>query len=265
LLRRLFALVVLTGLIAGGLYYWKAGGRSLAWPGLGEPGGALGDAKTTLSVKTALGLVRALQPYRLEVGVEDGVVTLRGELPGEDLRVLAAKTAAAVPFVRQVVDHLKVHPGIAPPAGSDRTLGESLDDRALEVQVRLAFSLNREMEGADVEVRAFRRVVTLAGQVASPAQKRAAVELARQTAQVAEVVDQIQLRGAAAGGNRLAAVEVALAANPNLAAYRLGVRETPDGLEVFGRVRSSAEKDLAGMIAREAAGGGVRNAVQVRP
>jgi osmotically-inducible protein OsmY len=86
-----------------------------------------------------------------------------------------------------------------PPAEeSGRTLGENFDDRALEAKVKMAFSLNRELRGTDLEVRSFRRQVTLAGEVDSPAQRQLAVEVARRTSDVAGVADQIVVRGQAA-------------------------------------------------------------------
>jgi osmotically-inducible protein OsmY len=62
----------------------------------------------------------------------------------------------------------------------------------------MAFSLNRELRGTDLEVRSFRRQVTLAGEVDSPAQRQLAVEVARRTSDVAGVADEIVVRGPAA-------------------------------------------------------------------
>jgi osmotically-inducible protein OsmY len=273
MLRRLFALVVLIALVLGGLYYWQARtGRRL--PGLPKVGGkpveALKDAKTMLSVKTALGLPRSLEPYSIDVESENGVVTLRGKVPREDLRALAERTAAAVPNVSQVVDHIEVDAAAEKVKdGAGRTLGESLDDEALAVKVRLAFSLHRALEGTDIDVRARRRQVTLSGRVARPEQKRIALAVARETANVESVNDQISVGGGEASAlDRRAAVEKALRSNPNLAAYRLTVREEAGHIVVAGRVRNATEKDLAGLVAREAAGQPVDNAIavgQVKP
>jgi hyperosmotically inducible protein len=261
-LRRLLALVVLIALALGGLYYWRLRHGGGLPPG--KPVQAIQDAKTTLSVKTALGLSRSLRPYSIAVETEDGIVTLRGELPSPELRALAERTAAAVPQVRQVVAHLKVAPEAGKPApdGGERTLGESLDDHALAVQVRLALSLNKGLEGSDIDVKAFRREVTLSGDVARPEQKRLAVDVAAETASVAGVVDQLHVRGArASSGPR--DVERALGANASLAGYKLSAREAEGRLVISGRVRSNAEKELAGMVAQQAAGTSVENDIEV--
>jgi osmotically-inducible protein OsmY len=105
--------------------------------------------------------------------------------------------------------------------------------------------------------------------VARPEQKRIALAVARETANVESVNDQISAGGGEASAlDRRAAVEKALRSNPNLAAYRLTVREEAGHIVVAGRVRNATEKDLAGLVAREAAGQPVDNAIavgQVKP
>jgi len=61
------------------------------------------------------------------------------------------------------------------------------------------------------------------------------------------------------------AAQAALSANANLAPYRLVVQAQGGQLVVSGRVRTGAEKDLAGMVARGAAGAAVQNNVIVQP
>lgn len=262
MLRRLFALALLLALVAGGLYYWKAGSGGFDPRALGSVGQALRDTRATAAVKAALELNRHLKPLRIAVSTEGGVVTLRGDVPREELKTMAAQVAGAVPNVRQVVDQLRVVPGSAPAGPDGRSVGESLDDEAVAVQVRLALSLRRELEGAEIGVRAFRRQVTLAGELGRPGQREVAVQTARATAGVEGVTDDLRVRGAPAGS---LAVERTLRANPNLAAYALQVREEGGRLVLRGRVRTGAEKELAGLLAREASGGPVENVLQIRP
>ena len=165
---------------------------------LGSVGDRLQATKTTAAVKAALELDRDLSAYPIDVdsGAEEGSIVLRGEVPTEDLRAAAEERAAAVPDVRQVVNELRANPSLAA-AETGRTLGENIDDRALEAKVKMAFSLNRELKGTDIDVRSFRRQVTLAGQVDAPAQRQLAVEIASRTADVAGVTDEIGVRGEA--------------------------------------------------------------------
>jgi len=266
LLSRLFALVVLFALIGGGLYYWKLEGRGLLPPeALGEVVPGLRDGATTGAVRGAFKLNRHLKPHRIDVETEAGVVTLRGEVPREELRELAGDVAAAVPTVQQVVNHVRVDSeASAAPAPNERTLGESLDDETLEIRVRLAFSLNRELEGTDIEVSAFRREIVLAGRVATEAQQRLAVRIARDTPGVVSVTDRLApMGGAKAGGP--AAVERALVENRNLAGYAIEVREEAGRLVLVGRVGTGAEKDLAELLARNVTQLSVESRLEIVP
>ena len=293
-MRRLLALLVLGALVVGVVYVWKyQPGRlpSLRQPKLGAVGDRLGQVGETVSgkfratklkgaVKAALELNRNLNVYPLEVDAQDdGTVVLRGEVPSDDLRVTAARVAASVPDVARVDNQVHVDGALATSSGEGRSLGESFDDHAVEAKVKLAYSLNRDMNGSDVKVSAFRREVTLAGTVTSGAQRQLAVQIARETPQVAAVTDSLQVAGGSAAGaaasapagagapaaNRARLAQAALVGNANLAVYVLKVREQGGRLVLTGRVRTGAEKDLAGVVARDAAGAAVENNVIVQP
>jgi osmotically-inducible protein OsmY len=200
-LRSLLTLVVLLVLAGAAYYYWRH--RPVEVQGAREALGSVGDklqaTRTGAAVKAALKLDRDLDDYPIDVdsGDQEGVVILRGEVPSEDLRAAAERKAAEVPDVRQVVNELRVNPGMPLTGDSGRTLGENFDDRALEAKVKMAFSLNRELKGTNIGVEAYRRQVTLTGEVDGPAQRQLAVDIARGTADVAGVTDQIRMRGQA--------------------------------------------------------------------
>jgi osmotically-inducible protein OsmY len=289
-----FALLVVAALVLGVLYYWKyQPGRlphlqseKLGAVGtkLGEVGESVGEklraTKTKGAVKAALELNRNLNSQHIEVdALDDGTVVLRGEVPSEEVRADAARVAAGVPDVKRLDNQLRVDPALAASAPEGRSFGENFDDHALEAKVRLAYSLSKDMKGADVKVTAFRREVTLGGTVASEAQRRAALQIAQQTPQVSAVKDALQVAGAAAAPSAGAgaparagapadparAAEAALAANPNLAGFVLKVHKVGGRLVLTGRVRTGAEKDLAGVVARDAASAAVENNVIVQP
>jgi osmotically-inducible protein OsmY len=174
-LRSLLTLVVLLVLAGAAYYYWRYRPAEVqgAREALGSVGNKLQATRTGAAVKAALKLDRDLEDYPIDVDSsdQDGVVILRGEVPSEDLRAAAARKAAAVPDVRQVVNELRVNPGMPLAGDSGRTLGENFDDRALEAKVKMAFSLNRELKGTNIGVEAYRRQVTLTGEVDGTAQQ----------------------------------------------------------------------------------------------
>jgi osmotically-inducible protein OsmY len=289
----LLALIVLIGLVVAGLYYWRrtdAGARTAAANGLGDVGNRLGqvgqsvgnqlrDTKITGQVKAALELSKSLQPYPIDVTTDNETVVLRGTVPSQELRSAAERVAANVPDVKQVRNDISIGGNPEPgDANATRSVGESFDDRALEAKVNTAFSLNRGLSGSDIKVSAFKREVTLTGTVTGDPQKQLAVALARDTPGVNNVRDQIG-GGAVAGGTpanaapagadslpeRARAVQKALAANQNLAGYGLTAREDSGRLLLAGRVRTAAEKDLAALVARDAARMPVENTVTIQP
>ena len=295
MLRRLFALVVLLVIVGAGLYLWTlrySGGSSLgasahelgsearglgaqARDKLGAVGQSIEDVKITASVKAALSLNRNLHPYSIEVTSKQGVVALRGRVASGELRSLAETLAAGVPDVVRVLNQIQPTAGAPPALGAERTLGESLDERTLHMQVKLALSLNRELKGSDIDVGVDRRKVTLSGEVATRAQVDRAIAIARDTSSVASVVDHIRVReGTGAGrpadldpqasAERAATAQRAVQSNSSLSGFDLQVREEGGRLVLRGQLDTRAEKDLAGLLAREAAGGSVENLVQVR-
>jgi hyperosmotically inducible protein len=278
-MRRLFALLVLLVLVGVGLYYWKYRPTGTSpRQALGSVREKLRGARTTGEIRAALELNRNLKPYPIDVETTgDGVVALKGEVPREDFKAEAGRVAAAVPGVREVHNQIRIDPALPPPAEGGRTLGENFDDKALEAKVKVAFSLNTGLDGTHLSVRAYRREVTVGGTVDTPEQHQLALRLAGDTSDVLKVSDEIQLRGqsaapvaaaapaaVAAPGDRAKAAKRALAANASLAAYDIQVREERGRLVLSGRVKTAAEKDLAGLVARDATGAAIDNALEVR-
>src|SRR5436190_6367893 len=273
-MRRLFAFLVLLVLIGVGFYYWKSRPTGTSpQQALASVGEKLRGAKTTGEVKAALELHRNLKAYPIDVDATgDVLVALKGQVPREDFKAEAGRVAAAVPGVRPVRNEIRIDPALPPPAEGGRTLGENFDDKALEAKVKLAFSLNKGLDGTHLTTRAYRREVTVGGTVETPEQHQLALKLAGETSDVLKVDDEILLRGqaaaaatspgapAAAPGDRAQTAKRALAANPSLAPYDIQVREEGGRLVLHGRVNTAAEKDLAGLVARDATGAQIDNA-----
>jgi hyperosmotically inducible periplasmic protein len=289
--KRLLALLILVALAFGAYYFWKTG-RSPVTEGqiasvnetMDAVGAKLRSTKTAGSVKAALELNRSLASQPIDVSAEGDVVVLKGEVPNEETRALAGKVAGNVPDVGQVRNELRVNGALpaATAAGEGRTMGENLDDQAVEAKVRLAFSLNKELKGTDISVKSYRKTVTLQGDVGTEAQHQAALLAARETAGVATVTDQLRVgqAGAPSGaattdptaaatagppGNTARAVEQAFAASPSLATYGLKAREDGGRVVLTGVVRTAAEKELALATARGSAHGPIDNAIEIRP
>jgi hyperosmotically inducible periplasmic protein len=283
-MRRLLMLLIVIGLLAAAfIYFRKPGTPGPQMPALdevkekiGQVGDKLRETKTATSVKTALELDRDLQPFSFDVSAdENGGIVLKGAVASDDLRRRAGEIAAAVPGVVRVDNQVGLGAPAAPAAASDRTVGENFDDKALEAKVHLAFSLNKDLKGTDLSVGSFKRAVTLTGQVDTAAQRTLAVEIAQRVSGVASVADQVVVRGAAAapapaggaGGEAESAAraETALRANASLAPFSLTVAAAEGRVVLRGQVKTTAEKDLAALVARDAAGRPVENLIEIRP
>lgn len=263
---RLLALLMLVALVGGGYYYWRANPGVPASKSLDAVAGQLKDTALTGAVRTALQLHGSLRPYAIVVGTEGGVVTLRGTLPQPELRAAAERVAAAVPDVRQVVNHLQVDgSAVQPPAGDERSLGERLDDETLEVQVRMAFSLNKKLRDAPIQVDSHRKELRLSGSASSEELRREALRVAGDVAGVKAVTDTLRVGVEAVGADVRDAVRRALRSNANLSGAEIEVANQGARLVLRGRVRTGAERELAGLLARDAAGREVDNRLQVRP
>jgi osmotically-inducible protein OsmY len=287
MLRRMIVGLVLVATVGAGVLVWRSRATSAPPPSealrgledqarsfgeearesLAEIGHELRDARVSASVRAALSLNRSLRTSSIEVGTEDGIVTLDGRVDGEEERARAEALATAVPGVTRVVNQIQVSAARAPAPG--RTLGEILEDQTVETRVALALSLDRELRGSDITVKAYRREVTLGGEVGSQTQRERAVQTTRDTTSVAGVVDQIRVRAQAARpgasrAERAAAAQRAVNASPHLAAFDLQVREEGERLVLRGAVSKPIERDLAVLLAREAAGGGVDDGVEIR-
>jgi osmotically-inducible protein OsmY len=164
-----------------------------------------------------------------------------------------------------------------------QTVGEKLRETKHTGSVKAAFELNRELKPLPIDVDATEAgVVTLKGRVPNEELKALAGRVAASVPGVSQVVNEIAVDGSlspatsgapstsapAAGpapSDRARRVEQALRSNASLAGFGIKVREDGRRLVLEGRVRTVAEKELAGLLARDAAGGPVENALIVGP
>jgi hyperosmotically inducible protein len=261
--KSLFRLLVVAVLLGAAFAYFRWHGPGRAANGLSALRDRVSDAKVAGLVRAAFAVHRDLARCEISVTVEDSVVTLRGGVPDEALRARAEALAVAVPQVRHVVNHLRVSDGAVSPHGEDRTLGERIDDRAIEVRVRLALSLDRDLAGTSIAADVFRKQVTLSGEVANAGQAQAAVRLARETLGVVRVVNKLHVQGEVP--SRVERVRTALTDNGRLTLRELVVREQSGRIALSGWVPDAAQRDLAVRLAERASGGPVENRLQLSP
>lgn len=188
-IRLIIFLAVLALIGAGVYYYTRLHPEKAFWK---DGASAVKDKVATLSlaaqVKAALSLRESFKDLDIEVSAEQDVVTLRGKAPSAEVSKTVESVASSVPGVRQVVNFLEVDAMAGKRAdGDDRSIGERVDDEALELKIRAAFRLDKTLQNAGFEVKAKRRVIELSSAAASADQKKRALEVARSVEGVAKV------------------------------------------------------------------------------
>lgn len=121
----------------------------------------------------------ALKKSHINVHVYDSVVLLTGEVPTQDLKVLAGNTARAYNGARQVHNELAVR--------GNSSIVSRTNDTLITAQVKTKLTFNKEVESSDIEVTTSDSVVYLMGKVRRLSGERATA-IASGTSGVRKVV-----------------------------------------------------------------------------
>jgi osmotically-inducible protein OsmY len=130
---------------------------------------AVEDTTVVGSVKAAYALHRDLSHRSIGVEASSGRVVLSGKVRSEAERSQAESLARSVDGVEEVENALEIDPGLEPPSGELRSLGERIDDVALLAKIRTALRLDRETKALDLEVHVTEGAVRIRGRVPSEA------------------------------------------------------------------------------------------------
>ena len=261
-MRRPVALIILLLLAGGaGYYVYKNGLKKPDWTNSVFSSSA--DGATTAKVKAAFGLSKRVSAYEINVTTKDGVVTLTGKTPSEDVKSLAAEIARDTEGVKDVVNQIEVNATAQPTSESVR-----VEDLEIRTAILESFARSPELGGKNVEVKVENRTVTLSGSVDTPAQKNGAEQTARAVDGVAGVTNNLAV------ANPQAATEPPQATAPpadpgfdlakriKFELYETGAFDTlsmdvkaEEGtVTLSGTVRSRAEQLLAERIAQSVPG-----------
>jgi len=153
------------------------------------------DAGLTSKVKSKLVADTAVKAYKIDVDTRDKVVTLTGSVDTQVEKDQAMRLARDTKGVRDVVDMISVrtteNSANAPEPG--RSLGERVDDAGITMAVKGRLLDDPQVKGLRIDVDTREGVVYLTGTVRSNAEKDRAVELARNTENVRNVVTNLTI------------------------------------------------------------------------
>ena len=153
------------------------------------------DPGLSSTVKTKLAADSTVKAYKINVDSHEGVVTLTGSVDSQAEKDQAMALARATKGVRDVVDMIAVRTvagnGDAP--DSHRSVGEVVDDAGITMAVKSRLLDDPNVKGLRIDVDTREGVVYLTGSVRSVAEKDRAVELARNTKDVRNVVTNLTI------------------------------------------------------------------------
>ncbi|MGH7414002.1 MAG: BON domain-containing protein [Candidatus Rokuibacteriota bacterium] len=257
-MRSILIAIVLIVLVVGGvLIYKRDAGLSLG-DTLRSVKETSQDAATTSKVKTALLLSKHVSAFDVNATTNRGEVTLTGEVPSEGTRRLAGAITQDTSGVTAVHNKLTVNPG----AEQNQEM-ENLGDRVADLEIKTIvidqLSQHPELKDKRIAVQVSKRVVTLDGAVESPAQKRAAEQIALQASGVEGLGGQLTVANAGtvpeSPDEKLARrVEFELYSTRAVPLENVQIRSQEGTVYLTGPVTSRAEKLLAERVTQSVDG-----------
>lgn len=237
--------------------------------GEGQLSSQLEAARQEGSIWTAFALNRHLNPFKLDIAVEDGEATLSGKVESEVQKDLAEQVALSIEGIATVNNRIEIVGESA--EGSPPGLAQRLEDASLAATVKSKLLWNSNTRGLDIQVKSEAGNVTLSGHAQTPAAKELAGQLVANTDGVREVFNHLSISTADSTSSEVqtsldearenisdgwitSKVKASFLYSRNLDALNISVN-TDDGLvSLRGSVLSSAEKRLAVEIARNIRG-----------
>lgn len=225
-----------------------------------------------------------VKPWNIDVTTtSDGTVTLSGEVEAEADRTEAARIARETEGVKSVNNRLRLkgEPAAAGERGGDEAeYGPNQPDPWITAKVQSKYFLDDEVKGRNINVDTRDGVVTLTGTVASEAERRQALALARNTDGVRDVTDNLEVKAEETpAGTTGAAKEPKQAMkqvppldqkahdawltttiqskyflDADVKGYQINVNTNKGVVTLEGKVASDAIKQQAGQIASDTSG-----------
>jgi hyperosmotically inducible protein len=198
-------------------------------------------ARDSYTYRTVLG-------GRVEAHAEDGVVTLTGTVDDEAQRELAAQTAADLPGVERVVNHVSVAPG-----------SSAHSDAWIAVEIHGSLLVHSGVSAATTHVEVNGGIVTLTGSAENAGQKDLTEYYARQVEGVRDVRNELTVGGPTAREAVSEAIDdasitgelkIELASHRATSALYTRVETTDGAVVIRGEARSSSEKALVTKLAQ---------------
>ena len=144
--------------------------------------GQVDDSELASKVKAKLAADPEVNPFEIDVDVNDGVVRLSGVVETAQDRDEAGRLAADTSGVVRVDNELTV---------GDKTAGETIDDAVIVARVKTKLAADLEVAATNIDVDSEMGTVTLSGMVKTAEAKAEAEKLAAGTKGVKHVHNRL--------------------------------------------------------------------------
>ena len=237
-----------------------------------DQSGSVVNARQEAQIWTTYALSPYLRTNDLTVIVEDGNVTLKGNVEEDVHKDLAAAIAAGVDGIKDVDNQIKVDADYKKPYDiSKRGYGDMVDDATITAAVKSKLLWSKHTEGMDTKVVTHNGKVTLNGNVATQQAKQQAEKLAKNTDGVRSVDNRLQINDkiafvngdreqGAGNGNVISdswittKVKSMFLYSSNVAGTDISVNTSKGIVTLAGKVDSGAEQALAIELAQNIRG-----------
>lgn len=147
-------------------------------------GDQLSDAAIATKIESKLTADPEVNPFKIDVDVDEGVVRLSGTVEKEEVRAEAEDLARNTAGVVDVHNDIEI---------GKRGMGERLSDGAITAKIKSKLTADPEINPFSIDVDTVDGVVTLTGRVADERRSEEAEKLARNTKGVREVRNRLKI------------------------------------------------------------------------
>jgi hyperosmotically inducible protein len=159
---------------------------------------AFKDGWVESKLATAIALNKYLNPFEIDIRVDNNVATLEGEVHSDIDKELAENIALGVEGIDSVTNKIKVVEKPAqvtkPTTPTARNFAQYVTDASTTAAIKTELLASKNVKGLAIDVDTFNNQVTLSGKVDSPEEKALAQAIAAKQNDVEDVINNLQVK-----------------------------------------------------------------------
>lgn len=159
---------------------------------------AFKDGWIESKLETALVLNKHLNPFEIDIRVDNDMATLEGEVNSDIEKELAENIALGVEGIDSVKNNITVNKKPTQQAKTDTSKGRSfsqyVDDVSTTAAIKTELLASKNIDGLNINVDTLNGKVTLSGNVKTPEEKSLAQAIAAKHKDVKDVINNLQVK-----------------------------------------------------------------------